>query len=621
MRPALTPLRLGAVRPSGWLRRQLRLQADGQTGRLEELWPDVGPDNAWRGGSGDAWERAPYYLDGLVPLAWVLGDAALQDRARGWIEWMLGSQQADGSFGPAGDDDWWPRMVAVKALCQFADATGDERVPPFLRRYFAFQLRELPRRPLSGWGRARGAEAVLGVLWLRDVDARDGREPDESLTELAGLILSQTTPWEHHLTDGLPEGPATAFAHEIHGPNVAMGLKLPAVRWLVDGDDAHRAASAAMHERLHARHGLVNGVASGDEWLGGREPWHGTETCQVVEHAFTLEQLVRIWGSAAHADELELVAFNALAAANDPRMRAHQYHQQPNQVLVSFAQRRWTFSGDDANVFGFEPHYGCCTANLHQGWPKFAASLWMRHDRGLTAVSYAPCTVEDDDLAFDVETAYPFEETVRIRIRRAGDAPVALRLRVPGWCAEPRIAVDGEEVPAAASDGYVVLDSAWRAGQTIELTLPMSVRLVERDRGALGVRLGPLVLAHGIPEIWRPVPDAAGLGEWEITPRRSWNFGLWPAQASHWSVHRSPVGEVPFAREAAPVRVFAHGARLPGWGLVDASAGPLPDSPVPSTAPIEDIELVPYGSSRIRIAEFPVIAPQGATTAGHEVYA
>lgn len=58
-----------AIKPEQWLRDQLRIQADGLTGHLEEHWADVGPGNGWIGGKGESWERGPYYLDGLLPLA------------------------------------------------------------------------------------------------------------------------------------------------------------------------------------------------------------------------------------------------------------------------------------------------------------------------------------------------------------------------------------------------------------------------------------------------------------------------------------------------------------------------------------------------------------------------
>lgn len=617
--PEFTELPPGRVRPLGWLARQLRAQADGLTGRLEEIWPDVGPGNAWRGGDGDDWERGPYYLDGLVPLAWVLDDAALQARALSWVDAILDSQRDDGSFGPTTNDDWWPRMVALKALCAYADATDDERVPEFLDRYFAFQRAELPRRPLAGWGRMRGAENVLAVWWLHE------RTGDPALRELAATLLTQTAPWDRHLGPELPEGPVRRFAHATHGPNVAMALKLPAVASLLDDHAAHRARFDQQRARLDERHGLVSGVFSGDEWLAGREPWHGTETCQVVEHLFSLETVGRIWGDAAVWDEVELIAFNALAAACDPHMLAHQYHQQANQVLVSFAQRRWTFSGDDANVFGLEPHYGCCTANLHQGWPKFARSLWALRAGELVALSYAPASVDADvaggRFAIDVETDYPFEERIVLVVRAAPADETTLRLRIPGWCSAPAARLDDEPVQLQLRDGYVSIRRVWHPGDRLELELPAVPRLVPRDRGAVGVRLGPLVLAHGIPEIWRPVPGGAGLGEWEIGSRRSWNFGLWTKRFDAWAVVRRPSGAAPFSPENPPVTVFAHGARIAEWRLVDSSAGPLPPSPVASGAPIEDIPLVPYGCARIRVAELPVIEPLGDVTTGHEVYA
>jgi hypothetical protein len=164
-----TPLARSAfypLPPAGWLRAQLQLQADGLSGHLDETWPDVGPNSGWLGGSGESWERGPYFLDGLTPLAYLLDDARLKAKAQKYIDWTLDNQSANGMFGPRSNDDWWPRIVMLKVLTQYQEATGDPRVIPLMQRYFQYQLAELPKRPLRDWGKFRWQDEALSVFWL-----------------------------------------------------------------------------------------------------------------------------------------------------------------------------------------------------------------------------------------------------------------------------------------------------------------------------------------------------------------------------------------------------------------------------------------------------------------------
>lgn len=606
----LCELPLGAIRPQGWLADQLRLQADGQTGQLEEIWADVGPESGWLGGYGEAWERGPYYLDGLVPLAYVLHDEGLQAKAQKWVESILVSQRDDGMFGPTANSDWWPRMVVLKVMTQYADATDDQRVLPFLRGYFEHQRDHLPARPLEGWGRARGADNAISIMWFYD------KTQEPWLLDLAKLVLNQTDDWASFLIDQLLPGRTPAFRHLTHCVNVAMGLKMPAAQYLIDKSQKLLTTTHEMEANLDRLHGQVHGTFSGDEWLAGRLATQGVETCQVVELMYTLEQQSRIFGDPSFGDRLEEVGYNLLAASNDPQMLAHQYHQQANQVLVSFDRREWSFSGPDANTFGLEPHFGCCTANLHQGWPKLVRSLWMRSGTdSLTAVAYGPCRI-DTELAgtgvrLDVDTAYPFDDTLSITVTADTPTPFELRLRKPAWCIDPRVEINGEnQTITIDDDGYIALRRAWSRGDVVTLTLPMQIRTVPRDDGAVGFRLGPLVLVHGVEEIWRPVPDHAGLAEWEITPRKPWNLGVWledPAGVASWPIERRNVSAVPFRREDAPLIVHGQGAMIREWDLHQASAGPVPPSTVTTDMPILPMQLVPYGSARLRIAEMPAV--------------
>jgi hypothetical protein len=615
-------LPLGAVQPRGWLAEQLRLQADGLTGALEDIWPDVGPDSAWLGGTGEAWERGPYYLDGLVPLAHVLRDERLLAKAQRWIDAMIAGQRADGSFGPDTNDDWWPRMIALKALTQHADATGDDRVAAFLAAYFQHQLAELPDRPLRDWGRARGADNALSVVWLYE------RSGDDWLREVAELIVEQTADWDSYLTEFPARDVSRSWDHMTHVVNVAMGIKAPMIRYLLDGAVAHRDAIDAGLANLDRYHGQVHGMFSGDEWLAGSASTRGVELCAVVECMFSLEQLVRVFGESAYADRLEGLAYNLLAATLTADATAHQYHQQANQVLVSIAQREWTQADDDCTIFGLEPNFGCCTANLHQGWPKLLKSLWLTTpDGGLAAVVHAPSTVRTTldagiTVEIDAATGYPFEDTIRYALRPSATSTFPLRLRIPGWCTEPVVTINGATSSAKPADGFVTLSCEWRAGDVVELRLPMTPRLIERPRGAAGVVLGPLVLAYSPGEIWERIPESPHFGDWEVRPRHAWNIALaldasTVASAAH--VERfgpqSPpfglrTGGPPHGVTGVPLKVWVPAQRVVGWELERNSAAPPPEGPLELDGIARPVPLVPYGSARIRVTEFPTARPE-----------
>lgn len=622
----LRELPLGAVRPSGWLAEQLRLQAVGLTGALEEIWPDVGPESAWLGGRGEDWERGPYYLDGLVPLAHVTGDERLLMKASRWIEAILRSGRDDGFFGPSSNDDWWPRMVALKALTQHADATGDTRVEPFLARYFRHQAAELPARPLREWGRARGADNVLSVIWLYE------RTGEVWLADLARLLLDGTADWDSYFHEFPCTGITRAWDHMTHVVNVAMGLKTPAVRYLLDGDPRRRKATDAGFANLDRYHGQVHGMFSGDEWLAGPTATRGVELCAVVELMYSLERMLLAWGDRDHADRLERLAYNLLPAAMTADMTAHQYHQQANQVLVTIDQRDWTQAGDDCTIFGLEPNFGCCTANLHQGWPKLVRSMWLSSDDGLAAVVHGPATVrwshEGRDVAIEAATRYPFDDRITYTVRMASPVDFELRLRIPAWCDRPEVAVNGSTVAPGSANTWVALHRVWADRDQVTLRLPMTVRPISRGRGASGVALGPLVLAYSPGEVWERLPGSPAFGDWEVRPRRSWNVGLAVhrdqlaavARVERLAVESPPfglrTGSPPSGIDGVALKVWVPGRRLPNWLLERNSAAEPPSGLPDGPDLVAPVPLVPYGSARIRVTEFPTVPTEGGAPSG-----
>ncbi|MBP6964379.1 MAG: glycoside hydrolase family 127 protein [Armatimonadetes bacterium] len=601
-------LPLGSVKPRGWLKQQLTVQANGQTGHLPEFWDSLGPNSGWLGGTGESWERGPYYLDGLIPLAYLLDDEKLIGIARRFTEWTLGSQDESGHFGPKSLSDWWPFGVILKALTQYHEATGDPRVIPLMERFFKYMKRELPNNRMHSWAKVRWADTILSIIWLYN------RNGDPELIELANDIMRQGYDWSWHFTDfGHTQKQALNFPMRTHVVNNGMAAKTPGVQYVLTGWQEHKDAVGKTIEMLDKFHGTAAGIFTGDEHYAGRNPTQGTELCAVVEYMFSLENLMQMFGDPAFGDQLEMIAYNALPGTFTADMWQHQYDQQANQVLCTIAKRHWTNNGDDANLFGLEPNYGCCTANFHQGWPKFAANLWMATpDEGLAAVAYGPCQVGakvrgGQEISIDVETDYPWDETIKATLRLSKPAAFPLRFRIPAWAEEVSVHINGE-ADHAEPGTFLAIEREWQNGDVIELRLPMKVRVERRFNDSVTLRRGPIVYSLKIGERWEKIRGEDPCPDYAVHPTTAWNYGLLlDPEKPEVEVVKKSVGRTVYGPEFAPVELRVKGRKIPEWTLADNQAGPLPQSPAKSSEPAEDLTLIPYGCAKLRITEFPLL--------------
>jgi len=616
---AFYTLPLGSVRPSGWLRRQMEIQAAGLGGHLDETWADVGSNSGWLGGTGESWERGPYFLDGLVPLAYLLDDDRLKAKAQRYIDWTLTHQAANGMIGPSSNDDWWPRMVMLKVLAQYEEATGDPRVIPVMSRYFEHQLVALPGRPLRDWGKFRWQDNALVVIWLYN------RTGDPKLIDLARLLHQQGFDWQADFADfkytkritpemiklsehnGLGD-----YALSTHGVNNGQALKAAPVWSVISRNEADRGGLKQMLTALDTYHGLPNGMFSCDEHFAGKNPSQGSELCTVVETMFSLEQSLAILGDASIGDRLEKIAFNALPGTFTDDMWAHQYNQEPNQVEVSLHREPWTTDGPESNLYGLEPNFGCCTANFHQGWPKFTASLWMAsHDGGLVAAAYSPCevhtTVGTTAVHLLEETEYPFRGTVRITVKPAAQVRFPLRLRIPAWAEGTTMHLNGQALPVSEAAGFATIDRTWGAGDVVEVQFPLAPRVAEGYKESVSIERGPLVFSYPIGEDWVKLRARGMTADWQVFPSSQWNYALAvnAGDAHALAVEEHPIPATPFALAGAPVMLEVSARKVPAWRAVDGVADPVPQSPVASAEAEERIKLVPYGAAKLRITSFP----------------
>lgn len=634
-------LPLGAVRADGWLGRYLELQRDGLTGKLGTLskWLEK-KDNAWLMQGGKyGWEELPYWLRGYVDLAYLLDDEEMIAESQIWIEAIFKSQREDGYFGPANPDgengcDLWPNMLVLFLMQSYYEKTGDARVVDFMSKYFAW-IATYPEKKFlkTYWENSRAGDLLLSCFWLYNLTG------DESLLKVAEKINANTANWKQ--SSSLPNW---------HNVNIAQCFRQPATWWMLSKNDADKAATYNNFWLIRACYGQVpGGMWGGDENSrpGYIDPRQGVETCGIFEHTTSDMILFRITGDLSWVDHCEDVAFNTAPAAVMPDFKALRYITCPNQP-ISDSRNHHPGIDNSGPFMAMNPFSSrCCQHNHSHGWPYYVENLWAATpDRGLAATLYAASEVSakvgggDGTLVSIKETTnYPFDENVRLTVslpQGVENVEFPLYVRVPKWCDSASLQVAGQavafdETNAPKPQTWIRIERNWKDGDEVVATFPakFAYRKWSQNKDCVSVDYGPLTFSLKIAENyvrqsgkknamgdsgWQ---DGANEEDWpsfEILPASDWNFGLIdPAtlDLSQIELIRKPWPEndFPWTTDAVPYSIKLRGKQIPSWKIDEFGiCAPVPPSPVQTSEPTRELELIPMGAARLRISAFPTVA-------------
>jgi len=530
MKPKWQKLNLENIHLSGIHFDLLKKQANGLTGHIGDLFPDLSEQSAWLGGNGEAWERGPYYIDGLIPLSFLLQDTSLVNLSNQWINAIIHSQEESGMFGPKTNQDWWPRAVVLKAMVSAYLATDRKDILMFLKRYLTYMMDHIDNLPFDFWGYARGMEGKEALDLLLEKNIILNIETIE-LKWMANTLdwtdfylhFPYRKPTHHYLNKYLFRllKPFLAFFDSLakkrkklkqpnrkkilaqrtsknlqtflrtHGVNVAMSFKY-LLYWNKDLSSFYSALDTVIKY-----HGNALSLFSSDEHLNGTFPDAGIELCTVVEMMYSMEEALRLTGSMMAADFLETYAYNALLATITKDFTGHQYVQQVNQSDCEVKHHPFYDTDKFANTFGVAPNFGCCAANMHQGWPKMMMSAVMKSNSDLAIFLYidGTYTVPFDDgyVCFQVVSKYPFSDDVIIRcIESTIKENINWLLRIP-FSTDAVLTTGDKKLTLTGKDQIEI--KGLMKGEEIQLRFEFKVQTLSNPDGSFSVKRGPLVYA------------------------------------------------------------------------------------------------------------------------------
>ena len=610
---AFAKLPIGSIRPEGWIRKQLELEAEGFTGRLTEISPWlVKKNNAWLSPNGEGvngWEEVPYWLKGFGDLGYVLKDKRIIREAKQWIDGVISSQREDGYFGPtsnltanSGKPDIWPNMVILSALQSYYEVSGDMRVLHLMSRYFKWVL-TIPKADflLSYWEPQRVGDNIATIYWLYN------RTGETWLFDVVEKLHASGANW-------------TAGVANWHGVNMAQGFREPAEYYVLTGDRSLINATENDYRTMRKNFGEVpGGLYGADENArkGFSDPRQAAETCTMVEMMLSDEMLLTITGDPQWAERCEDVTFNSLPASMTSDLKSLHYLTSPNMVQIDKGSKSPELQNSGPMLLFNAYDHRCCQHNASHGWPYYAEHLWLATaHNGLAVAFYGPSSVtaragNGTPVTITESTNYPFRDLVQFKFQTSGPNRFPLTLRWPSWCSNPSLKVNGKIAKVKGSPGgYLVVEKTWQDGDSLDLKLPMSIAMRKEFHGSVSVNRGPLTYSVKIGEKMKRVGGTDRFPALEIYPTTSWNYGL-VDKGQNFEVIEKPISSdsQPFTVAGAPVEIIAKARKIPEWqsdrlGLV----GLLQDMPAKSSCPVETIHLIPMGAARLRISAFPIVS-------------
>ncbi len=281
----------------------------------------------------------------------------------------------------------------------------------------------------------------------------------------------------------------TGLHANTHVPKIIGAARM----YEVTGDRRYQQiAEYFLEEVLTARNYVIGNTSLDEHWktpaghLEGTLAWTNAECC-VAYNLMKLQRLVFGWTADARwMDEYERALFNCRLGTQDA--------QGMKQYFFPLAAGYWRAYHSP------EESFWCCTGTGVEEFAKFADTIYFRRDSDVYVNQFIASTLDWKEEGFGIEqvTKFPEEQGTTLKIKSARPGVRTIHVRIPGWTKDAEIKINGHSLEAVADPGsYLAIKRAWKDGDTISVSLPMTLRQepLLGDESVTAALYGPLVLA------------------------------------------------------------------------------------------------------------------------------
>ena len=521
----LHKLPLGSVIAKGWLKEQLTRSKHGTGGHLDELEPDMianpfinyscfkrlpgrTEDAKPTFAAGWSGEISGTYWTGLVQLAYTLNDEELIAKATRWIEGVLKHQEPDGylgSYNPETTDrnadyNAWSAAWCYRAMLSYYEATGRQDVLEAVHKGLLWFCENWKEHKTDYVG-----SIIIEAMVI--VYAYTG---DERLIQFSQDWLDwleDNSNWQNKVSQYLSDSLPYASMHVVaYGED----MKHPGILYCANGNETYKKASLnAVAKALHKIVQTTGGPSSCMEFLSPKGAINETEYCNFSTWSHSYSWLAMITGEASWGDEIERIIFNGSQGARKKDEKANAYMSAPNQLHAGEVSSHFCGQYD---MGAYTPCHStaCCPTQMVRLIPEFIRGMCMLNEQGEPHLfCYGPAAIQAENFGFEMDTLYPFRENIQVKVTKAKNQ--VLHLRIPAWCKNPIVTVNGEAAGLAYEDnGFAALQTKLNTGDTVEIRFPMEIKITKVDDSAsnskfpISIERGPLVYALPVPEKWTP---------------------------------------------------------------------------------------------------------------------